>query len=135
MGYVNRFSRGVYRVRKELAENGNGEATFDLSLVTSFRVVEKISEKYLEAGFEVEITQENGGTTPIATQEKSPRKAQEKPKKNTKEKSNNSTVNERITLKNTKEKPKKKHQRKKPKKSPRKAQEKHQRKKRQRHCK
>jgi ATP-dependent DNA helicase RecG len=29
LGYVNRFSRGVYRVQKELMENGNGKAVFD----------------------------------------------------------------------------------------------------------
>jgi len=29
LGYVNRFSRGVYRVQKELEENGNGKAIFD----------------------------------------------------------------------------------------------------------
>ena len=27
LGYVNRFSRGVYRVQKELGENGNGKAS------------------------------------------------------------------------------------------------------------
>jgi len=46
LGYVNRFSRGVYRVQKELTENGNGEAFFDFSLITAFRVTEKVSEKY-----------------------------------------------------------------------------------------
>ena len=51
LGYVNRFSRGVYRVQKELAENGNGEASFDFSLVTAFRVVESVSQRYFEAGF------------------------------------------------------------------------------------
>jgi ATP-dependent DNA helicase RecG len=51
LGYVNRFSRGVYRVQKELVENGNGEASFDFSLITAFRVVEKISERYFEEVF------------------------------------------------------------------------------------
>lgn len=58
LGYVNRFSRGVYRVQKELIENGNGKAIFDFSLVTAFRVVENVSEKYLEEGFGAENTQE-----------------------------------------------------------------------------
>ena len=31
LGYVNRFSRGVYRVQKELEENGNAQASFDYS--------------------------------------------------------------------------------------------------------
>ena len=65
LGYVNRFSRGVYRVQKELVENGNGKATFDFSLITAFRVLENVSEKY----FEAETNQENG------------KKAKEKPKK------------------------------------------------------
>ncbi|WP_370449532.1 ATP-binding protein [Odoribacter sp. AF15-53] len=51
LGYVNRFSRGVYRVQKELQENGNGEAMFDFSLHTAFRVVENVSKKYFEKGF------------------------------------------------------------------------------------
>jgi len=51
LGYVNRFSRGVYRVQRELEENGNGKATFDFSLVTAFRVIENISQKYFELGF------------------------------------------------------------------------------------
>ncbi len=46
LGYVNRFSRGVYRVQKELEENGNGKAFFDFSLITAFRVVENRSKKY-----------------------------------------------------------------------------------------
>ena len=66
LGYVNRFSRGVYRVQNELEENGNGQASFDFSLITAFRVVENVSQKYLEEGF--------GGRN-------IPRKAQERPKK------------------------------------------------------
>ncbi len=74
LGYVNKFSRGVNRVQKELIENGNGEATFDFSLVTAFRVIENVSSKYFDAGFGAETTQEKP--------KKSPRKAQEKPEKN-----------------------------------------------------
>ncbi len=76
LGYVNRFSRGVYRVQKELTENGNGEAFFDFSLITAFRVTEKVSEKYFEAGFGTnatpkhsETTQEKDNTTQETTQE------------------------------------------------------------------
>ena len=67
LGYVNRFSRGVYRVQKELVENGNGEATFDFSLITAFRVVEKVSEKYYELGFGVEDYPETPNKTPNKT--------------------------------------------------------------------
>ncbi|HNW50488.1 MAG TPA: putative DNA binding domain-containing protein [Prolixibacteraceae bacterium] len=45
LGYVNRYNRGIVRVQKELEENGNGKATFDLNLVTAFKVVEPISAR------------------------------------------------------------------------------------------
>ena len=45
LGYVNRYNRGIIRVQKELKENGNAEAIFDLTLVTAFKVVEPTSEK------------------------------------------------------------------------------------------
>ncbi len=54
LGYVNRFSRGVYRVQKELTENGNEKAEFDFSFVTAFRVIEKASKRYYDAGFGAE---------------------------------------------------------------------------------
>lgn len=62
LGYVNRFSRGVYRVQKESEENGNGKAIFDFSLVIAFRVVEKVSEKYFEEGFGIDTTPKNEET-------------------------------------------------------------------------
>ena len=84
LGYVNRFSRGVYRVQKELEENGNGQASFDFSLITAFRVVENVSQKYFEEGFGGETTQEKLRKDPRKAQEttqeklrKDPRKAQE----------------------------------------------------------
>ena len=49
-----RFSRGVYRVQKELTENGNEKAEFDFSFVTAFRVIEKASKRYYDAGFGAE---------------------------------------------------------------------------------
>ncbi|WP_026904674.1 Fic family protein [Pedobacter glucosidilyticus] len=47
LGYVNRFSRGVARVKEELLENGNGVAEFDFSKVTVFEVKVPISSHYL----------------------------------------------------------------------------------------
>ena len=92
LGYVNRFSRGIYRVQKELIENGNGEASFDFSLITAFRVVEKISEKYFEESYESEknekdTTPKSEGTTPKSedttpkTSKKHPKNVQETSKK------------------------------------------------------
>ena len=78
LGYVNRFSRGVYRVQKELQENGNGKAIFDFSFRTAFKVVENISKKYFEEGF---------GTNSPKTSRKTSRKHPEK--------QNHSTTNNR----------------------------------------
>lgn len=72
LGYVNRFSRGVYRVQKELLENGNGKAEFDFSLITAFRVVERVTEKYFEEGFGTERIQEEPDKSPIKKPNKSP---------------------------------------------------------------
>jgi len=66
LGYVNRFSCGMYRVQKELEENGNAQVSFDFSLITAFRVVESVSQKYFEEGFGGEIPKKK----PITTQEK-----------------------------------------------------------------
>lgn len=95
LGYVNRFSRGVYRVQKELEENGNGKASFDFSLITAFRVVEPISTTYFEEGFGEEESDNKSGEstnklgestdkTPIKSEElpnKLPNKSGELPKK------------------------------------------------------
>ena len=89
LGYVNRFSRGVYRVQKELQENGNGEAMFDFSLHTAFRVVENVSKKYFEEGF---------GTDTQETSRKHPENIQKTSKKHSEkhsEKQNDSTTNNR----------------------------------------
>ena len=52
LGFVNRFSRGVIRVKEELQENGNGDPQFSLDLVTAFLVVESISSKVLSLKYE-----------------------------------------------------------------------------------
>ena len=87
LGYVNRFSRGVYRVQKELEENGNGKASFDFSFITAFRVVEPISTTYFEEGFGEESDNksdnklgESTNKTPIKSEE-TPNKSQELPNK------------------------------------------------------
>lgn len=51
MGFVNGFSRGVSRVQKELKENGNGEAKFDFSLISAFKVIEYRSNRAEEIAF------------------------------------------------------------------------------------
>ena len=108
LGYVNRFSRGVYRVQKELEENGNGKASFDFSLITAFRVVEPISTTYFEEGFGEESTNKleelpnklpnKSGELPNKTPNKSeelPNKIEKTPNKSTdkKEGSTNKSTN------------------------------------------
>ena len=84
LGYVNRFSRGVYRVQKELEENGNGKASFDFSLITAFRVVEPISTIYFEEGFGEEESDNKSGESTNKLGEstdKTPIKSEELPNK------------------------------------------------------
>ena len=38
MGYVNKFNRGIARVQKELLDNGNGIAQFNVDMITVFSV-------------------------------------------------------------------------------------------------
>jgi ATP-dependent DNA helicase RecG len=47
VGYVNRFSRGLTRVREKLLENGNGLAVFDFSKLTVFEVKVPMATPYL----------------------------------------------------------------------------------------
>ncbi|WP_293965258.1 ATP-binding protein, partial [uncultured Porphyromonas sp.] len=48
LGFVNRFSRGVFRVEEELKENGNGTPNFQLNLGTAFLVSVALSESALK---------------------------------------------------------------------------------------
>ena len=38
MGYVNKFNRGIAKVKEEMAKNGNPEPIFDINKMTEFRV-------------------------------------------------------------------------------------------------
>ena len=81
LGYVNRFSRGVYRVQKELGENVNGKASFDFSLITAFRVVEPIFTTYFEEGFGEEESDNKLGESTDKTPNKLPNKLEGLPNK------------------------------------------------------
>ena len=48
LGFVNRFSRGVFRVEDELKENGNGKPNFQLNLGTAFLVSVALSASALK---------------------------------------------------------------------------------------
>lgn len=60
-----------------MKENGNGQASFDFSLLTAFRVVENASQRYFEEGF--------GGETPEEKLKKHRRKKQETTQETTRE--------------------------------------------------
>ena len=51
LGFVNRFSRGVLKVKTELKENGNGNPTFSLDLITAF-LAEVFLSTYAKKYFE-----------------------------------------------------------------------------------
>ena len=78
LGYVNRFSRGVYRVQKELTENGNEKAEFDLSFVTAFRVIEKASKRYYDAGFGAERNPQETHKKPTRNPQETPQNIRER---------------------------------------------------------
>lgn len=61
LGFVNRFSRGIIRVKEELKENGNGEPEFSLDLGTAFLVVEPISAEALKYYPSEEKSEEKSG--------------------------------------------------------------------------
>ena len=50
LGYVNRFGRGIGRVKAELIDNGNGEPSFDTAQIGSFRVAVGLTKYAMEAG-------------------------------------------------------------------------------------
>ena len=78
LGYVNRFSRGVYRVQKELTENGNEKAEFDFSFVTAFRVIEKASKRYYDAGFGAERNLQETHKKPTRNPQETPQNIRER---------------------------------------------------------
>jgi len=62
LGYVNRHSKGVLRVRTELMENENGLPEYDFSYGTAIRVIEHKTGK--EARLLEEMVGENEGKSP-----------------------------------------------------------------------
>jgi ATP-dependent DNA helicase RecG len=92
LGYVNRFSRGVNRVQKELVENGNGLAVFNLTLITAFRVVENVSDKYYEYGEDADIVI----VMPDETAKKTAKNIVEETAKNAIEEPDKETVKETV---------------------------------------
>ena len=76
LGYVNRHSRGVLRVQKELKANENGEALFDFSYQTAVMVTEMKSpsgERALQEAIAQGFVTEKG--------QKQPKKPSKKPSK------------------------------------------------------
>jgi ATP-dependent DNA helicase RecG len=62
LGFVNKFSRGVMRVREELKENKNGEPVFNFNLLTALSVQVGISESANDKGFGIDEINTTVGT-------------------------------------------------------------------------
>ena len=67
LGYVNRFGRGIGRVKVELVDNGNGEPSFDTAQIGSFRVSVRLTKYAMEAG-EVTLPTESSQESTESTQ-------------------------------------------------------------------
>ena len=136
LGFVNRFSRGVLRVKEELKENGNGDPQFSLDLGTAFMVTEPISAEALLYPCEAEgeekseekekhnnINDNNLKRKKEKYKTKSEEKAEEKNEEKSEEKEKHNNINDN-NLKRKKEKYKTKSEEKAEEKSEEKAEEK-----------
>jgi ATP-dependent DNA helicase RecG len=63
LGFVNKFSRGVMRVREELKENKNGEPQFYFNMLTAFSVQINIAENAYEKSFGIKDEGTSKGTS------------------------------------------------------------------------
>ncbi len=52
LGYVNKYNRGIGQVQKELSENGNPKAEFDVNLLTAFAVTVYKGTSQNEVGYQ-----------------------------------------------------------------------------------
>ena len=75
LGYVNRFGRGIGRVKVELVDNGNGEPSFDTAQIGSFRVSVGLTKYAMEAG-EASLTIESSQESGVKSAESSQRLAE-----------------------------------------------------------
>ena len=63
LGYVNKYNRGIGQVQKELSQNGNPEAKFDVSLLTAFAVEVRKAKKNKTATSQATTATSQKGTT------------------------------------------------------------------------
>ena len=75
LGYVNRFNRGIARVKKELADNGNSEAIFDYKKIGMFGVT--VFDALYKLTVPEDIVHESGETVKLPS-EKSSQKGSQK---------------------------------------------------------
>lgn len=61
LGYVNKYNRGIGQVQKELRENGNPMAEFDVNLLTAFAVEVKKCTSQSEKGYQLGTSQSKNG--------------------------------------------------------------------------
>lgn len=63
LGYVNKFNRGIAKVRVEMKKNGNPEPTFDVNRLTEFRVTLLASRNpFVDSGMKVNSNIGRDGT-------------------------------------------------------------------------
>ena len=61
LGYVNKYNRGIGQVQKELSENGNPKAEFDVNLLTAFAVTVYKGTSRNEVGYQSGTSQNGNG--------------------------------------------------------------------------
>jgi ATP-dependent DNA helicase RecG len=61
LGYVNKYNRGIGQVQKELSENGNPKAEFDVNLLTAFAVTVFKGTSRKDARYQSGTTQKDVG--------------------------------------------------------------------------
>ena len=72
LGYVNKYNRGIGQVQKELSENGNPKAEFDVYLLTAFAVEVKKCSVQNMIGHKSEGTSQNSKGHKSTTDEHRP---------------------------------------------------------------
>lgn len=72
LGYVNKYNRGIGQVQKELSENGNPKAEFDVNLLTAFAVEVKKCSVQNMTGHKSEGTSQNSKGHKSTTDEHRP---------------------------------------------------------------
>ncbi len=69
LGYVNKYNRGIGQVQKELSENGNPKAEFDVNMLTAFAVTVFKGVRRNDVGYQSGTSQKGNGYQSGTSQE------------------------------------------------------------------